>query len=298
MRRDIEFKSDGITLRGWLYKPAKGRSPFPTVVMAHGFSGVKEMTLDEYAEVFAKAGMAVLVYDNRCLGTSGGKPRSDIDPVMQMRDYRSAITFAQMQKECDSNRIGVWGTSYTGGTVCAVAALDRRVKAVVSQVPFMNGVRNLQQFMPVGNVAGFRQMLDDDRQRRVEGKPSQYMQMCSLDPNVPHLFPGEATYNFIHRYVDKDPKKSTWENRVTLRSLDYMLEYDVSGYMKLISPTPLLMIVSEWDTTTPTDIALDHYAMVPGPKELLIIKSDHYAAYVEKFDETSAAACDFFVRSL
>lgn len=297
MRRDIEFKADGITLRGWLYRPAKGKAPFPTVVLAHGFSGVKEMTLDQYAEVFAKGGLAVLVYDNRCLGESDGKPRSDIDPVMQMRDYRSAITFAQMQKECDAARIGVWGTSYTGGTVCAVAALDRRVKAVVSQVPFMNGVRNLQQFMPVGNLPGFRQMLDDDRRRRVEGKPSQYMKMCSLDPNEPHLFPGEATYNFIHRFVDEDPD-CTWENRVTLRSLDYMLEYDVSGYMRLIGPTPLLMIVSEFDTTTPTDIALDHFAQVTGPKELMILASDHYAAYVEKFAETSAAARDWFVKHL
>ena len=104
MRRDIEFKADGVTLRGWLYKPAKGKGPFPTIVMAHGFSGVKEMDLDKYADVFSKAGHAVLVYDNRCLGSSDGSPRQDIDPRMQLRDYRSAITFAQQQKECDAER--------------------------------------------------------------------------------------------------------------------------------------------------------------------------------------------------
>ncbi len=297
MRRDIEFLSDGVTLRGWLYTPEAGPGPYPTVVFAHGFSGVKEMGLDQYAEVFAVGGLASLVYDNRCLGASDGEPRQDIDPVLQMRDYRSAITYAQALDEVDGARIGVWGTSYTGGTVCTVAAIDRRVKAVVSQVPFLNGHRNLQQFMPVGDIAGFHQMLDEDRARRVRGEPSEYMQMCSLDPNEPHMFPGEATYNFIHQYVDADPN-CTWENRATLRSLDYMLEYDVSGFMAQISPTPLLMILAEWDTTTPTDIALDHYAMVPGAKELLVIKSNHYAAYVEKFDETSAAARDFFNRHL
>jgi dienelactone hydrolase len=86
MRRNIEFKADGVTLRGWLYKPGKAKAPFPTVVMAHGFSGVKDMTLDKYAEVFSSAGLAVLVYDNRCLGASGGSPRQDIDPVLQLRD--------------------------------------------------------------------------------------------------------------------------------------------------------------------------------------------------------------------
>jgi cephalosporin-C deacetylase-like acetyl esterase len=297
MRRNIEFKADGVTLRGWLYKPNKGKKPFPIVAMAHGFSGIKEMGLDLYAEVFAKAGLAVLVYDNRCLGSSGGQPRQDIDPTMQLRDYRSAITFAQQQPECDSKRIGLWGTSYTGGTVCAVAALDRRVKAVVSQVPFMNGHKNLQQFLPIGSVQAFHEMLDEDRIRRVSGKKSAYVKMCSLDPNEPHVFPGEETYNYIHQYVDADPK-CTWENRVTVRSLEYMLEYDVTGYMKMISPTPLMMIVSETDTTTPSDIALELYHMVQGPKDLKVISSNHYGAYTEKFNETSAAAKDWFVRYL
>ena len=293
MRRDIDFKADGVTLRGWVYKPNKGSKPFPTIIMAHGFSGVKEMGLDQYADVFVKNGFAVLVYDNRCLGSSGGQPRQDIDPTMQMRDYRSAITFAQSQPECDPQRIGIWGTSYTGGTVCAVAALDKRVKAVVSQVPFMNGHRNLQQFLPIGAVDDFHQMLDEDRIGRVSGKKSKYVKMCSLDPEEPHVFPGEETYNYIHQFVDSDPE-CTWENRVTVRSLEYMVEYDVTGYMKQISPTPLLMIVSEIDTTTPSDIALDLYSLVPGPKDLVVINSNHYGAYTEKFKETSGAASNWF----
>ena len=297
MRRDIEFKADGITLRGWIYKPGKGRKPSPTVVMAHGFSGVKEMALDKYAESFTKKGLSVLVYDNRCLGTSGGRPRQDIDPVMQMRDYRSAISFAQTQKECDPQRIGIWGTSYTGGTVCAVASLDHRVKAVVSQVPFINGFQNVLQSSPLGEQHLLWEMIDEDRAKRVSGKNPQYVKMCSLDPNEPHVLPGEDTYNYIHQFVDNDPD-CTWENRVTVRSLEYLLEYDVSGYMKQISPTPLLMIVAERDTLTPTDVALDHYAMVPGPKDLLVITGNHYGAYMEHFKQTSEAAGRWFAERL
>ena len=76
MRRDIEFNADGVTLRGWFYKPKKGKGPFPCVVMAHGFSGTKEMSLDKFAEAFVAGGLSVLVYDNRCLGASDGEPRS------------------------------------------------------------------------------------------------------------------------------------------------------------------------------------------------------------------------------
>jgi len=171
------------------------------------------------------------------------------------------------------------------------------VKAVVSQVPFMVGHKNVQQFLPIDGWVPFMKMLDEDRARRVKGEKSKVMKICSLDPTEPHVFPGDKTYNFIMQYVDKDPK-STWKNQVTLRSIEYMLEYDVSSFMERISPTPLLMILSEYDTTTPTDIALECYAKVPGPKQLKIIKSDHYAAYVEKFDETSAAARDFFIANL
>ncbi len=297
MRRDIEFNADGVTLRGWFYKPSKGKGPFPCIIMAHGFSGVKEMSLDKFAEVFEKAGMAVLVYDNRCLGSSDGRPRGEIDPTWQRRDYRTAISFAQTLPGVDGDRIGIWGTSYTGGTVCAVAALDRRVKAVVSQVPFMVGHKNLQQFLPIDGWAPFQKMLDDDRLHRMQGGKSKLMKMCSLDPTEPHVFPGEKTYNYIQHYLDRDPK-CTWKNQVTIRSLEYMMEYDVSSFMERISPTPLLMILSDYDTTTPSDIALACYAKVPGPKQLVVINADHYAAYIEKFDETSAAARDFFLETL
>jgi cephalosporin-C deacetylase-like acetyl esterase len=35
----------------------------------------------------------------------------------------------------DPERIGIWGTSFAGGHVLVVAATDRRVRAIVSQVP-------------------------------------------------------------------------------------------------------------------------------------------------------------------
>lgn len=81
MRRDIEFSAEGTTLRGWLYLAQTGPLPAPAIIMAHGFTGVKEQGLDKYAEVFAAAGLAVLVYDNRCFGASDGLPRQEVDPA-------------------------------------------------------------------------------------------------------------------------------------------------------------------------------------------------------------------------
>jgi hypothetical protein len=63
--------------------------------MAHGFSAVKEMYLDRFAEAFAAAGLGALVFDNRNFGASDGLPRQEIDPWGQVSDYRDALTFAE-----------------------------------------------------------------------------------------------------------------------------------------------------------------------------------------------------------
>jgi len=141
MRRDIEFRSKGTICRGWFYTPDLTRAGrgFPAIVMAHGFSAVKEMRLDRFAEAFAEAGLASLVFDYRGLGASDGMPRQDLDPHEQIEDYRNAISYARSLPEVDRDRIGIWGTSYSGGHVLMVAAFDKRVKAVVSQVPLIDG---------------------------------------------------------------------------------------------------------------------------------------------------------------
>lgn len=73
MRSDIAFKAeDGTTLRGWHYLPDQRAERLPTIVMAHGFSGVKEMFMDKFAEAFAAAGFDCLAYDNRNFGRLAG----------------------------------------------------------------------------------------------------------------------------------------------------------------------------------------------------------------------------------
>jgi hypothetical protein len=86
-----------------------------------------QMYLDRFADAFAAAGLSSVVFDNHNFGASDCEPRQDIDPWRQVRDYRDAITYAETLGETDSDRIGVWGSSYSGGHVLVVGAIDRRV---------------------------------------------------------------------------------------------------------------------------------------------------------------------------
>ncbi|MGW4272714.1 alpha/beta hydrolase [Streptomyces seoulensis] len=166
-RRDVEFDADGTTLRGWFY-PAPGSAPAAAVVMAHGFSLVKEAYLDRYAERFVAAGLAVLVYDHRNFGASDGSPRQEIDPLCQIEDYRHAITYASTLPEVDPDLIGVWGTSYSGGHAIVVAASDLRVKAVVCQAPAVNGVQTGWRRTPMAQLAAASEQFAAERIVRMQ----------------------------------------------------------------------------------------------------------------------------------
>ena len=72
-RTDVEFTSDGVVIRAWLYRPNVPNPPI--IVKAHGLGGVKTMRLDAFAERFADAGYACLVFDYRHFGDSDGEPR-------------------------------------------------------------------------------------------------------------------------------------------------------------------------------------------------------------------------------
>ncbi len=85
MRRDIEFKSGGETVRGWLYTPERGNGPFPVVVMAGGWCYVKELVQPHVAQQFADTGLAAILFDYRNFGSSDGTRRQHIDPNAQTR---------------------------------------------------------------------------------------------------------------------------------------------------------------------------------------------------------------------
>ena len=138
-RTDSHFSRAASECAAWLYLP-EGEGPHPCVVMAHGFSAVREQRLDAYAERFAAAGLAALVFDYRHFGASAGPaapaaghPRAS---------SRTGAPRSPTPATCPAStrrRVAVWGSSFSGGHVVAVAAEDPDIAAVVSQAPFTTG---------------------------------------------------------------------------------------------------------------------------------------------------------------
>jgi dienelactone hydrolase len=157
--RKATVVSEGSRLAAELFSPKAADKPLPTIVMSHGWGGTAQQ-LRADAVVFARAGYLIVTFDYRGWGASEGrvvltkpatrgKPgepftaevkeiREVVDPLEQTTDLLNVLHWLQGEKQCDRDRIGLWGSSYSGGHVVYAAARDPRVKATVSQVPALD----------------------------------------------------------------------------------------------------------------------------------------------------------------
>lgn len=297
MREDVEFRTeDGTTLRGWWYS-AGNNGAAGTVVMAHGFSGTKELYLDDFAEHFAEGGLNVLVYDHRNTGESDGEPRLEIDPWQQVYDYRDAITWVSMRDDVDASRIGVWGSSYSGGHVLALGAIDRRVKCVVSQVPLVHGAASTSRLVRSDVLVEMRQMFDADRRGRLSGESPGMIPVIAENEGDPAVLPTADSRAF---FQSLPPERAVnWRNEVTLRSVELFATYEPGFFAPLISPTPVLIAAARDDVLTAFDLTAAVYEKLLQPKKFVALPGGHFDAYTgEPFRISAPQQRDWFLTHL
>ena len=225
-RLDVEFASEQDTCAAWLYVP-DGDGPFAAVVLAHGWTGVREQRLDAYAVRFADVGLAALVFDYRHFGASSGQPRQLLDIKRQLADWAAAVTFARSRAEIDSARIAVWGTSFSGGHVMETAARDPQIAAVVAQAPFADGLRNLPSLgLRLAlrlTAAGLR-----DQIGAALGRPPHMLRSVGPPGSLAVMTTPDAEPGF--RCID--PPGSRWRNEAAAR-----IALRVSGYRPVATAT-------------------------------------------------------------
>ncbi len=299
---DIAFDAEGVTLRGWLYRPTSARTPAPVVVMAHGYNCLKEFYLDKYAAEIAAAGHCVVAYDHRNFGDSDGEPRQELDPWTQVRDYRHAITYAQTLDGVDPHRVGIWGSSYAGGHVLVVAAIDRRVKCVVAQVPTISGWESTVRRTPPQGLPDQRLAFDADRLERFRGGPPKMVPMV-VEPSESALVSHASSDAWAFFTGQLSPPEdqwrfAKWRNEITLRSLEFYSEYEPGSFVERIAPTPLLMVVGDSDAVCPTDLTLAAFNRAREPKRLELYPGGHFSAYTDQFERASNAAAQWFTEHL
>jgi dienelactone hydrolase len=147
-REDVRFPSGEADCGAWLYRPEAAGAPTPLVILGHGLGAVREMRLDAYAERFAAAGYAALVFTYRYFGDSGGEPRQLLSIKRQLEDWRAALRFGRTLDGIRPDAIALWGSSFAGGHVLEIGASEPGIAAVVSQCPFTDGLASMRSADP------------------------------------------------------------------------------------------------------------------------------------------------------
>lgn len=298
MIEPIEFRSEGVTLRGLLFRP-DGVADSPVVIMAHGTSATIRMVADEYAEVFRRHGLAVLLYDHRNFGASDGEPRQEINPWVQCRGYLHAIDFVQTIDGIDRDRIGLWGDSYSGGEVLVVGAVDERVTAIVAQIPVCGREPPTLDPTPANFEAIRASLLSGD----VSAPDVTVGPLPVVSPDqlgTPSLLEPIQAYRWFIEYGARHG--TGWLNRVTRVLPGTPVPYNPVLCAPFVGP-PTLMIVAPEDEMVHADygVARSAYELMPHPKEWYDIAGGHFGLLYHPsplFDEASGTQAAFLKRWL
>ncbi|KAL3417437.1 DltD domain-containing protein [Phlyctema vagabunda] len=253
---DVSFMTvDGIRLSGFLYSASRRG---PAVILTPGFNCIKEDFYQGFCECFQKAGISALIYDPRNTGTSGGFPRNDIDPIRQVEDYSDAFIYLTTLPIVDPSAIVFWGVSFTGATVVAAAAIDKRIAAVICVAPILQYSYLSDDYQDTAISKMFR-----DRESQIlHGNPPFFVSTTESRGLVP-----------ANSHIDVNPREGEaplTHNRggTTIQSFYRSLLWQPVplGVMHRIDPTPVMFMTPENDTISPTQNQIDLFATLKGPK--------------------------------
>jgi alpha/beta superfamily hydrolase len=131
--------------------------------------------------IVSDGAVQVLAFEYAGFGESSGARRQHLDPWQRISDYRNALTYVESRDDVESSRLSCLGISYSGGYVLILAAIDPRLKSVVSIVPVVDGFNNLRRAHDERRFVDIQAATIQHRRDRVAGKEGK-IAMASQTP--------------------------------------------------------------------------------------------------------------------
>jgi pimeloyl-ACP methyl ester carboxylesterase len=262
-RKDLTFASGHDTCAAWFYHAAADEGAGPIIVMAHGLTGTRRDRLGAFAERFAAAGIAALVFDHRGFGDSTGEPDL-VEPSRQLEDWRAAIAFARSLPDIDAGCVATFGSSLGGGNALAAAAEDPKVAAAISQVPYLD--RDSQTYSKPQHV------LEKMKAAAVEGR---YLAAVGQPHEAAFISAPGAEIGW--RRVVAIGEESRWRNRV---SASWLLGPPFSPIRHAVTlHCPWLVCVAADDQVAKPGPAIDAARQAPKGELRIYPDVDHFDIY-------------------
>ncbi len=295
----IAFDSHGTQCAAWYLEAetdelqsAAGR---PCVVMGHGFGATRDAGLLPFAERFAAGGIDALVFDYRGFGTSDGSPRQDVNHRKHRQDYHAAIAAARARKGVDAGRIAIWGSSYSGGHVVAVAAQDSRVAAVISQGAAMDGLAALLMVRATSGLAKVVRLT-------VVGLRDLGRAVTRRDPYLVPIVGAPGSRAVIVSPGAEQGYQAimgpTFRNEMRARGI-LRLSANRPVTMARKVRAPMLLVIADEDNVAPPSAVHAVARKAGGPAEVESFACGHFDIYTgEVFEKSVARQVEFFRTNL
>lgn len=297
--RNVDIYSEGTRMHGEVFvaKSAPADKKLPTILMAHGWGG-STPAMRRDAVLFARNGYFVLTFDYRGWGGSdsrliptGSAPKADaegkltaevrevrevVDPIDFATDWFNAIHWLNGEPQADMNRLGLWGSSFSGGLVVYVAARDPRVKAFHSQVGAMNGRDMIKDPENAKRAyADATAMARGEKKYPKAGEPFEVIQMVDGKPTVTGKLRGNPVYA-------------------------KMMVYFPVEEVNLAPQCAMQFVIAEKEELFDNrDHAIKAYETFKGKKNLVTVPAiTHYGIYSTAFQQANKLALEWYDKHL
>ncbi len=292
-REKVHFVSGDTECAAWHYPGTNGAC----VIMTGGFAVTKEPGTDLFAKRFHDAGFAVLAFDYRRLGESGGQPRQVVRIRDELADWQAAIGLAARLPGVDPARLAIWSFSSSGGHVFRVAARNPVLGAAIAQTPNADGLavsRNAARYTTplamlrltgrgvadaLGGLAGRRPRLVP-----LVGEPGTVAVL-----STPDALDGGKALDWGNRYPD-------WQQAAAARSALRLAFYRPGRYASRVR-CPLLVVVCDQDQTVLAGPAAAAAHRAPRG-ELVRLPGGHYQPFLDGHERAVEAELSFLSRHL
>ena len=292
----VTFKNRyGITLAADVYLPKnRDKQRLAALAVSGPFGAVKEQSAGLYAQTMAERGFVTVAFDPSYTGESSGEPRNLASPEINTEDFSAAVDYLGLQSFVDRNRIGMIAICGMGGMGLNAAAVDKRIKAVVTasmyDMPRVMSKGYFDQTTLAQRTSALEQM---SQQRWVDAEKGTTAAGPRILPETlsdAAKIPDPTLRSIVEMYFDYyrtprgfHPRSPNSNGSWTATTAMSFMNMPIMTYIKEISPRPILLIAGE--KAHSRYFAEDAYKAAAEPKELMIVKGANHVDLYDRMDK-------------
>ncbi len=284
----LYVKSGQDVIAADFYRP-KTEKKTGVIIMAHGLACLRQFKLVQFAQRFAQAGYAVVLFDYRYWGGSTGRPRELVSIQAQLEDWRTMLIHVAQRKSIDSRKIVLWGISLSAGYVLDVASENKNIQAVIALNPFVDGAESAKQY-PLQLLPKALKLSSQDYMGAKVGMLPRTLPVVSESEQQLCFVAAADAYSGYQSIVNSD---YYWSGEIPARLFFKLMRYRPIQHLRRIA-VPVLYIASQWDSIIPLEISREAATNIAPYADYHEWDMGHFDIYHRKwFEKAVEVQLDF-----